>query len=419
MQSVRKALGMEVVVIQSAVVEGIPTASGVTAARGFRASGVHCGIRRRRPDLAMIVSDGPASGAAVFTRNAVKAAPVVYCRDALAESGGRVRAVVVNSGNANACTGPEGMAHTRLTASAVAEILGVATHEILVSSTGVIGQRLPIEKLLAGLPLAASSLSSDGGFMASEAILTTDTRSKLSVRTVETSAGRYTVGGMAKGSGMVHPDMATTLGFVTTDAVVPPLLLHRALTQAVDRSFNRITVDGDTSTNDMVVVMANGASGVRVDFHDDQGFGAALEEVLTDLAKEVARDGEGASKLIEVRVVGGRSDADALAVARTVSGSPLVKTAVHGADANWGRIVAAAGRSGVAVADDRMRVRICGIDVLRPGFVSDFSEDEATARMRGDEVVIEVDLGCGDGEAVCWSCDLTAGYVQINAAYRT
>jgi len=255
--------------------------------------------------------------------------------------------------------------------------------------------------------------------MASEAILTTDTRSKLSVRTVETSAGRYTVGGMAKGSGMIHPDMATTLGFVTTDAVVPPLLLHRALTQAVDRSFNRITVDGDTSTNDMVVVMANGASGVRVDFHDDQGFGAALEDVLTDLAKEVARDGEGASKLIEVRVVGGRSDADALAVARTVSGSPLVKTAVHGADANWGRIVAAAGRSGVAVADDRMRVRICGIDVLRPGFVSDFSEDEATARMRGDEVVIEVDLGCGDGEGVCWSCDLTAGYVQINAAYRT
>jgi len=393
--------------------------TGVTAARGFTASGVHCGIRKSRPDLALIVSDRPASAAAVFTRNRVQAAPVLVCRETLAASGGLARAVVVNSGNANACTGPDGMVHARMTVQATARALGLEADEVLVASTGVIGQRLPIERLLAGIPAAVAALSSAGGTHASQAILTTDTCAKLAVRHVETPSGSYTVGGMAKGSGMIHPDMATTLGFVTTDAAVPPALLQRLLTGAVDRSFNRVTVDGDTSTSDMVAVLANGASGVEVSTDADHGFAAALEEVLVELARQVAKDGEGASKLIEVRVTGASSEAQAVAVARTVSGSPLVKTAVHGADANWGRIVAAAGRAGVEVDPERMRVAICGLEVLGPGYASDYSEEEATRRMRADEVLLEVDLGEGPAQATCWTCDLTHGYIDINASYRS
>ena len=396
-----------------------PPDTGVTAARGFAAAGVNCGLRRRRPDLALIVSELPASAAAVFTRNRVQAAPVVVCRETLAASGGRARAIVVNSGNANACTGPDGLVHARMMIAETARALGLGCGEVLVSSTGVIGQRLPVERILQAVPAVVGALSTAGGAAAAEAILTTDTRVKLAGRRVAATGGSYTIGGMAKGSGMIHPDMATTLGFVTTDAVVPPKLLRRCLGSAVDRSFNRITVDGDTSTNDMVAVLANGASGVAIDGDDDHGFTAALEEVLVELARQVAKDGEGASKLIEVRVGGAGTETEAVAVARTVSGSPLVKTAVHGADANWGRIVAAAGRSGVAVDVERMRVAICGLEVLAPGCISDFSEPEATRRMGADEVLIEVDLGAGSAQATCWSCDLTHGYIDINASYRS
>lgn len=393
--------------------------TGVTAARGFTAAGVHCGIRKRRPDLALIVSDRPASAAAVFTRNRVQAAPVLVCRETLIASGGRARAVIVNSGNANACTGPDGVVHARMTVQATARVLGLGVDEVLVASTGVIGQRLPIERLISGIPSAVDALSPVGGDAASQAILTTDTCPKLSVRQVETPSGSFTLGGMAKGSGMIHPDMATTLGFITTDAAVSPALLQHLLTRTVDRSFNRITVDGDTSTNDMVAVLANGASGVEVASGEDHGFAAALEGVLVDLARQVAKDGEGASRLIEVRVTGASSEAQALAVARTVSGSPLVKTAVHGADANWGRIVAAAGRAGVDVDPERMRVSICGLEVLGPGYRSDYSEEEATRRMQADEVLLDVDLGEGGAQATCWSCDLTHGYIDINASYRS
>jgi glutamate N-acetyltransferase/amino-acid N-acetyltransferase len=393
--------------------------TGVTAARGFTASGIHCGIRKSRPDLALLVSDRPASAAAVFTRNRVQAAPVVVCRETLLASGGRARAVIVNSGNANACTGPDGMVHARMTVEATARVLGVEPGEVLVASTGVIGQRLPVERLLDGIPAAVAALSPAGGEPASEAILTTDTCAKLAVRRIRTPGGTVTIGGMAKGSGMIHPDMATTLGFVTTDAAIEPGLLQQLLTGAVDRSFNRITVDGDTSTNDMVAVLANGASGVEISSDLDHGFTAALEAVLVELARQVAKDGEGASKLIEVRVTGASSEGQAVAVARTVSGSPLVKTAVHGADANWGRIVAAAGRAGVDVEPERMRVAICGLEVLGPGYVSDYSEEEATRRMGADEVLLEVDLGEGDAQATCWTCDLTHGYIDINASYRS
>ncbi len=347
---------------------------GITAARGFVAAGVHCGIRRRRADLALVVSDGPASAAAVFTTNRVQAAPILVSRESLAASGGHARAVVVNSGNANACTGEAGLRAARRTADEAARLLEIPPEQVLVASTGVIGVPLPVLRLVSALPRAVQSLAVGGGVAAAEAILTTDTCTKQAVRTVETSSGTYVVGGMAKGSGMIHPNLATTLGLVTTDAAVAPGLLRRCLERAVEVSFNRITVDGDTSTNDMVAVLAGGASGVAVCAGGVPRFEEALTEVLVDLAKQVARDGEGATKFITVEVQGAASDEDALRVARTVAGSPLVKTALHGADANWGRVVAAAGRAGVGREPEVMRVAFCDLAVLGPGSVPPTSE---------------------------------------------
>ena len=300
-----------------------------------------------------------------------------------------------------------------------AALLGLSPEHLLVSSTGVIGQKLPLDCILAGLPRAVASLSVEGGDEAAQAILTTDLRVKQSARIVRTDAGSYTIGGMAKGSGMIHPDMATTLAFLTTDAAVEPALLQACLARATGRSFNRITVDGDTSTNDMIGLLANGASGVKVDQRGVAAFEEALSQVLIELAKMVARDGEGATKLITVEVTGAELEEDALQVARTIATSPLVKTAVHGADANWGRIVAAACRAGVPLEPERLEVSVGGVVVLRPGFASDFSEEEARRGLEAEEVTLTVDLGLGDASAAVWTCDLTAGYVSINAGYRT
>ena len=393
---------------------------GVTAAAGFRAAGVKCGIRKNLLDLALVVSDTEAAAAGVFTRNLIQAAPVTLSKRALVESDGHARAIVVNSGNANACTGPAGERAALDTVRETARLLGAFKEHVLVASTGVIGQQLPLDNLLAGLPKAVAVLSTEGGTAAAEAILTTDTCTKECARLVETPAGSYTIGGMAKGSGMIHPDMATTLAFLTTDAAVSPLVLQSALREAVDRSFNRISVDGDTSTNDMVAVLANGATGVQIDDEPStRRFQHELTGVLVTLARAVARDGEGATRLITVTVTGAASEQDALQVSRTVSGSPLVKTAVHGADANWGRIVAAAGRAGVDLDPEKLAVRINGLAVMLPGFSSDYSEEEATRKLRQEEVVLEIDLGGGDAEATTWTCDLTSDYIAINAHYRT
>ncbi|MFQ5349590.1 MAG: bifunctional glutamate N-acetyltransferase/amino-acid acetyltransferase ArgJ [Thermoanaerobaculia bacterium] len=390
--------------------------TGVTAPAGFLGSGIRCGIRADHTDLALLVSERAASAAAVFTRNLVQAAPVVLSRLALESSGGRAQAIVVNSGNANACTGEQGDRAARRSAEALASLLDLPTDHVLVASTGVIGQQLPVDRLIDELPRAVAALSVEGGEDAAEAILTTDTCRKECVQRVDDPAGAYTIGGMVKGSGMIHPDLATTLAFVTTDAAVPAAVLRPILRRAADRSFNRLTVDGDTSTNDMIAVLANGAAGVEP---GTEGFEKALTEVLVELTRAVARDGEGATRLITVRVTGGATEPEALAVARTVAGSLLVKTAVHGADANWGRIAAAAGRSGVDLRPEALTVRINGLRVLSPGFVSDYSEDEAGARLAQEEVVLEVDLGAGAAEATTWTCDLTAGYIDINANYRT
>jgi len=394
--------------------------TGVTAALGFDACGLHCGVRRNRPDLALIVSDRPACAAAVFTTNLVKAAPVLVSQANLRASGGIARGIVVNAGNANACTGEHGMQAARAMAAETARLLGVPQCEILVSSTGVIGEKLPVERILAALPRAAARLSGTGGLDAANAILTTDTRTKQAVRTLVTARGhRYTIGGVAKGSGMIHPNMATTLGFVTTDARVAPALLQASLRRATERSFNRITVDGDTSTNDMVAVLANGASGATVDDAELPAFEAALTDLLTDLARQVARDGEGATRLVTIDVTGAESEDDAVQVAKTIATSPLVKTAIYGRDANWGRIIAAAGRSGVPVVAERMSIAANGLPLLQPGLNACFSEDEARERLSRDEIGLSVDLGLGSGSATVWTCDLTPGYVTINAAYRS
>ena len=390
--------------------------SGVTAARGFRASAIACGIRKAGPDLAVIASDRPASAACVFTTNQVQAAPIQVCREALRRSRGIARAVVVNAGNANACTGEQGVAAARRTAEEGARLLAVAPEHVLVASTGVIGQPLPVEKIVAGLPSAVAALSATSGRAAAEAIMTTDTRRKESERRIETRSGAYTVGGMAKGAGMIHPDLATTLAFVTTDAVIAPAVLQACLAAAIERTFNRISVDGDTSTNDMVAVLANGASGVAV---DEQPFANVLEAVLLDLAKAIARDGEGAEHLITVEVTGAADDASALAVARTVASSLLVKTAVHGADANWGRVAAAVGRSGVPIRPEILTIAFGDACVLLRGAICADSEELATAELRKEEVLLRVDLGMGAGRAITWTCDLSEAYVRINASYRS
>jgi len=392
---------------------------GVTRPQGFSAAAAFAGIRKKAPDVALILSDRPASAACVLTRNRVQAAPILLCREHLEKSGGLGRAILVNSGNANACTGDAGLRIARESATEAARLLDIRPEHVLVASTGVIGQQLPGEKLVAVLPEVVAGLSRAGHDAAAKAIMTTDIVQKEAGREVRLAGGTVQIGGMAKGSGMIHPDMATTLAFVTTDAAIPPAMLQRMLRRATDRTFNRISVDGDTSTNDMIALLANGASGVSVGHADEQAFEHALADLLLELALSIARDGEGAKRLIAVSVTGAASEADALEVSRTIATSPLVKTAIAGGDANWGRIVAAVGRAGVDILPERLRVRLGDVEVLSPGYVSGHSEEAATAAVSKETVEIGVDLGMGSAEATTWTCDLTHGYIDINASYRS
>ena len=397
---------------------------GVVAAEGFEACGLHAGIKRVRPDLALLHARRPAAAAGCFTTSQVVAAPVVVTREHLARSGGIARAVVVNSGNANACTGPRGLEDARAMAREAAAALGVAEEQVLVASTGVIGVPLPMDRLREGIRRAAGLLSREGGAAAAEAILTTDTRVKQAALRLPLGDGRWVhVGGMAKGSGMIHPQMATMLAFITTDAPLRPEVLQETLREAVEVSFNMVTVDGDTSTNDMVLVLASGAVGgppLQPRTPAYQAFAMGLQAVCGVLAREIARDGEGARHLIQVRVTGARTTQQARQVARTVAGSNLVKTAVAGADPNWGRIAAAAGRAGVPLHPERMAVWLGDVQVVAGGMPADYSEDAARQALLAEEVHIRVDLGeGGPGEAVAWGCDLTCDYVHINASYRT
>ena len=394
---------------------------GVTAPAGFRAAGLHCGIKASgRKDLALLVSDTPATAAAVFTTNMAQAAPVLVSREHLAASGGRARAVVTNSGCANACTGPQGLADAREMTVLTAQGLGCDPRDVLVASTGVIGVNLKMPAVRAGIPAAIDALSSDGGAAAADAIMTTDPFPKSAAVEIALPGGRVRVGGMTKGSGMIEPRMATMLGYLTTDAAIDAGRLRRVLVAACRYTFNAITVDGEPSTNDCVFALANGASGVTIDDASEQALFEAFRAVARELALGIVRGGEGATKLVAITASGAASDADAWTAARAIANSLLVKTAIHGADPNWGRLIAAAGRSGAHFVLAGARVRIGDLIMFEDGRPFDERAPQAAAYLGGTDLDIEVDLGAGgDHRATVWTCDLSKMYVQINAEYRT
>jgi glutamate N-acetyltransferase/amino-acid N-acetyltransferase len=394
--------------------------AGVTAPLGFRAAAVASGIKPDRLDLALLAADSACTAAGVFTTNLALAAPVVVSRDHLA--GGRARAIVVNAGCANAGTGEAGLADARETAAITAHALGCASREVLVASTGVIGVRLPMEKVRAGLAAAGRSLSRGGGADAARAIMTTDTRPKEVAVEFRVGDSTCLVGGMAKGAGMIAPNMATMLAFFTTDAAVEAPLLQRALVEAVGESLNRITVDGDTSTNDCAVVLASGARPASRIEREGPGFDAfrgALTGAARRLARRLGEDGEGVTRVAEVRVEGARTAAEADRIARTVAESPLVKTALHGGDPNWGRILAAVGRAGVPLDASRISIWIGDVHVAEGGAARDYVEEEAAAAMREDPARLRIRLGEGDAAGWMWTSDFSRGYVDVNAHYRS
>ena len=396
---------------------------GVTTPRGFRAGTASADVRgdgSQRPDVALVISDRPAAAAGVFTRNLVRAAPVVISQLHLKR--GVARAVVVNSGNANACTGARGLGDALRMAQAASDAVECAPGEVLVASTGVIGRSMPMARVLPAIATAAGAATERGGTAAAEAIMTTDTRSKEAGATFEADGIVHRIGGMAKGSGMIHPDMATLLAFVTTDAQVAPELLRPLLQEAVRDSFNLISVDGDTSTNDCCLLLANGAAeGPLLEPGSTAAdlFASALGRVLQDLAEQVVADGEGATRTFSVRVTGALDQAQARAAARTVTSSPLVKTAIHGGDPNWGRILAAVGRSGAELALDRCRLSIQGEEMFALGQVLEASLQRLVPKLSQPRIAIEINLGVGDAEATAIGCDLSSDYVRINADYST
>jgi len=398
-----------------------PISGGITAPTGFKSSAVHCGIKAKADalDLAVIAVDTFASIAAIFTTNLAQAAPVLVSKQHLDVSHGVGCAIVVNSGCANACTGQEGLANARRMTEEVAGALGCPAEQVFVASTGVIGVALPMDRVIAGLQQACSSLAHGKGSDAARAIMTTDPFPKEHAVRVTTPRGSFSVGAMAKGSGMIEPNMATMLGFLTTDAQATPALLHRALVESARDTFNAITVDGECSTNDTVFAMASGTSGVTIDEELYPAFLDGLLSVSEPLALGIVRGGEGATKVIAVSVYDARTVDDARQVARTIANSPLVKTAVHGADPNWGRIVAAAGRAGVRFDIQRVTVRIGGVLLFENGLPHDESAPKAAEILTRDTVDIEVSLGGGDASATIWGCDLSAEYVRINGEYRT
>ena len=401
-------------------VSGQPVEGSVTAPKGFRAAGVSCGIKASGLDLALIVSDNTASAAGVFTTNRAQAAPVTVSRRNLSVTSGRARAIVVNSGCANACTGTDGMRHAEAMAARTASTIGCSVPEVLVASTGVIGVKLDMEKVTGGIATAAAALARCGGKDAARAIMTTDPFPKMASFEIAGPPGTFRVGGIAKGSGMIEPHMATMLGFLTTDAAVEPALLRRALSAVVNDTFNAITVDGECSTNDCVVVLANGASTVKLEERDYPLLVDALRSVCEPLAIGIVRGGEGATKLVTVRVTGASSDGEARQTARAIANSPLVKTAIHGGDPNWGRLVAVAGRSGSNFVLENAAVHIGPIELFSAGIPHDERASEAAEYLKGRDLVVAVDMGTGGrGTSQMWTCDLSAEYVRINAEYRT
>jgi len=393
--------------------------------RGYRFAATACGLKKTGAlDLAVISSDVPASAAAMFTQNLVVAAPVVISKQHLRASQGRMRAVVVNAGNANCATGPAGYDAAQRTVAETARRLRCARREVIVCSTGVIGVPLAVEKILRALPkLAGNGRPSARSFAElSLAICTTDTRPKTAAASFRMTRKRVHMVGCAKGAGMIHPNLATTLAFVVTDAAIAPPLLQKTLRDVVSRTFNAISVDGDSSTNDTLLVFANGAAGappIRAGSSSHKAFAAALEEVCSSLALQIVADGEGAQRVIEIAVRGAKTEAAAKKIAETIATSPLVKTAFAGGDPNWGRVFAAAGRAGVPFDPARVDITMAGLPVLRKGQPLEFNERAASNRLLAEHVPIVLHLHAGTATARYWTCDFTAEYVRINASYRT
>ena len=403
------------------VIEG----GSITSPKGYLAGACYVGVKSRKsekPDVAILYSQEPAACAALFTTNKFCAAPVLLGREVLKK--GKARAVVINSGNANAATGEQGLANAKKVELLAEELLGLGEDEVFVSSTGVIGQQLPVEKVLDGVRRIVPNMTIEQGTDAAWAIMTTDLVKKEVAYELELSGGTIRIGAMAKGSGMIHPNMATTLSYVTTDAKVEASVLQPLLKAAADKSFHMLTVDGDTSTNDSLFLFANGASGVAIETEEDKAaFAALLDDICIDMARRIASDGEGATHLMIVEAKGLPTEQDARLVARSIAGSTLFKAAVFGRDANWGRIMAAAGYSGADVdptkADCILKSAAGEVVVMEAGFGTDFSEELAKAVLTEHDITVIVDFHSGDGQATAFGCDLTYDYVKINGDYRS
>ncbi len=392
----------------------------IQAVKGFRVCGIDAGLRAyfgrpSAPDLALVAADGLCSAAGVFTTNLVRAAPVILDEARIKSGASHIRAVLVNTASANACTGEQGLRNAEQSAAWTAQALGCQPEQVLVMSTGVIGTQLPMERLQQAIPAAAAALRADAWNDAARAIMTTDTRPKQAAAT----SGGFTIAGIAKGAGMIAPNMATMLSVIVTDAVITPPLLNRALHCAADHSFNRIVVDGDMSTNDTVLILANGASGVEITESSLVSFTISLTAVCETLAQAIVRDGEGATKFIELSVTGARSVEEARQIGNTIATSPLVKTAFYGGDANWGRILAAAGRAGVPLDQHKLSLWYEDLQLVANGTPPNYDEARANAIAAQSDVKVRLDLGQGDQQATIWTCDLSHDYVDINGHYRT
>ena len=391
----------------------------ITYPKGFLAAGVRAGIKENGEDIALITSECPAASAGVFTTNVVKAASVLVNKGRVSKNS--TRAIIINSGNANACTGEQGLSDARAMAAEAARLLDVADTDVLVASTGIIGHLMPMEKVIAGIGKAVNALSRDGE-SAARAIMTTDTRPKEASAEVEIGGVKVRIGGIAKGAGMICPNVATMLSFITTDAAITPEMLQKSLSKSAEISYNCLTVDGDSSTNDSVIILANGMAGNPV--IDSPGtnldsFQKALDSVTISLAKQIARDGEGAKKLIEITVKGTDSFEDARQIAKTIANSPLVKTAMFGCDPNWGRVLAAAGRAGVGFDLKAVNLYFGDTAMLQKGEPVEFSEVKVHEVLIGKEVKVLLEVGSGLGAATVWTCDFSYDYVRINAEYHT
>ena len=396
-------------------------AAGVTFPKGFKAAGVKAGIKKSgNLDLALIYTEKEAAVAGVFTKNAVAAAPVIVSREVV--KGGKAHAIVANAGCANACTGETGLANARKMAALAAAEVGCAPDEVLVGSTGIIGVNLPMDKLEAGIKAAAAELSEDGSKNAGNAIITTDTYSKACSCEVEIGGQAVRFGAIAKGSGMIQPNMATMLCYITTDANISSQLMQKALSEIVEVSFNMISVDGDMSTNDTVLVLANGASGaaeITDGSPEYEKFYATLKEICQELSKRIAADGEGATKFLTINVKGTKTFEDAKTVAMSIAKSPLVKTAFFGEDPNWGRVICAVGYAGIPMVPEKTVIKFGGVPVYANGLGAEFNEDDIHKVMAEHDIVIDVEMGMGDAKATVWSCDFSYEYVKINGEYHT